>query len=402
MYFVYPGPKAWVQSSGRRLLNGMNQKWFRRIHGSQLIYNTCWEDPRMDRSWMTMDASSRVLMITSAGCNALDYLLDDPEKVVCVDMNYRQNALLELKKAVFKTLSYADLWRLFGCGQHHSFESLYLYMKPNLPAYAARYWDERQHYFRRNKVFPSFYFQGTSGKAAFCFHQFLKRSPRLRHTVMSLLEADSLDDQARIYASIEPVLLNRLVCWFLKQPSLMTLLGVPTAQMDLIQSSYPNEGMIEHIKASLRQALTKTPMHDNYFWHVYIKGFYTRECCPNYLKKEHHTLLKDRAARIETHTRSLTQYLQQTSETFTHFVLLDHQDWLAHVAPELLEEEWREIFKHAAPGAKVLMRSAARRIEFLPAWVTDRLSIDEASATELHALDRVGTYGCTFTATITS
>ena len=48
------------------------------------------------------------------------------------------------------------------------------------------------------------------------------------------------------------------------------------------------------------------------------------------------------------------------------------------------------------------MRSAASRIEFLPAWVTERLSFDEASATELHALDRVGTYGCTFTATITS
>ncbi|HCP39587.1 MAG TPA: DUF3419 domain-containing protein, partial [Verrucomicrobiales bacterium] len=71
----------------------MNQKWFRGIHGSQLVYNTCWEDPRMDRRWMKLDASSRVLMITSAGCNALDYLLDDPKKVVCVDLNYRQNAL---------------------------------------------------------------------------------------------------------------------------------------------------------------------------------------------------------------------------------------------------------------------------------------------------------------------
>ena len=56
----------------------------------------------MDRRWMKLDASSRVLMITSAGCNALDYLLDDPKKVVCVDLNYRQNALLELKKTVLR------------------------------------------------------------------------------------------------------------------------------------------------------------------------------------------------------------------------------------------------------------------------------------------------------------
>ena len=400
MYFVYPGTKALVKSGSRRLMESVNQKWFRRIHESQLIYNTCWEDPRTDRQWLNLDASSRVLMITSAGCNALDYLLDDPEQIVCVDMNFRQNALLELKKSAFNELSYPDLWRLFGCGQHNSFESLYRYLRSSLPKYAVDYWDDRQHYFLRNKVIPSFYFQGTSGKAAFCFHQFLKRSRQLQHSVMSLLNADSLEDQERYYSNIEPILLNRLVCWFLKQPSLMTLLGVPTAQMNLIHASYPTEGIIEHIRASLRQALTRTFIQDNYFWHVYIKGFYTRDCCPNYLKKEHYTFLKDRTHKIQTHTRSLTHYLQQTCERFSHFVLLDHQDWLAHVAPELLEEEWREIFQHATPGAKVLMRSAANQIRFLPDWVTERLAIDRDTATRLHAQDRVGTYGCTFTATI--
>ena len=24
--------------------------WFRHVHGSRLIYNTCWEDPRADRA----------------------------------------------------------------------------------------------------------------------------------------------------------------------------------------------------------------------------------------------------------------------------------------------------------------------------------------------------------------
>ena len=28
--------------------------WFRRVHGSRLIYNTCWEDPRADRELLQL------------------------------------------------------------------------------------------------------------------------------------------------------------------------------------------------------------------------------------------------------------------------------------------------------------------------------------------------------------
>jgi len=49
--------------------------WFRHVHGSRLIYNTCWEDPRADRALLGVGRGARIAMITSAGCNALDYLL---------------------------------------------------------------------------------------------------------------------------------------------------------------------------------------------------------------------------------------------------------------------------------------------------------------------------------------
>jgi DNA-binding NarL/FixJ family response regulator len=54
---------------------------FHHVHGGQLIYNACWEDPRIDRELMRLNAKSRVVMITSAGCNALDYLLDGPAEI---------------------------------------------------------------------------------------------------------------------------------------------------------------------------------------------------------------------------------------------------------------------------------------------------------------------------------
>jgi len=40
---------------------------FHHVHGRQLIYNTCWEDPRIDRQLLKLDGGSRVVVITSAG-----------------------------------------------------------------------------------------------------------------------------------------------------------------------------------------------------------------------------------------------------------------------------------------------------------------------------------------------
>ncbi len=44
---------------------------FKVVHGHNLVYNTCWEDPRLDHQAMKLTADDTVLVITSAGCNAL-------------------------------------------------------------------------------------------------------------------------------------------------------------------------------------------------------------------------------------------------------------------------------------------------------------------------------------------
>ena len=50
----------------------LGQRFFRAVHGSQLVYNQCWEDPAVDRQALRLTRDDRVLVITSAGCNALD------------------------------------------------------------------------------------------------------------------------------------------------------------------------------------------------------------------------------------------------------------------------------------------------------------------------------------------
>ena len=47
-----------------------------------VIYNISWEDPKVERELLKFGPNDRILTISSAGCNVLDYLIEGPEVVV--------------------------------------------------------------------------------------------------------------------------------------------------------------------------------------------------------------------------------------------------------------------------------------------------------------------------------
>ena len=376
---------------------------FQRVHGGNLVYNACWEDPRIDRELMALDHESRVVMITSAGCNALDYLLDDPAEIHAVDMNPRQNALLQLKSAMIRRDRFEDLFALFGEGTHPDFKSLHKEIEELLPAYANRYWKEKHYYFKSSKLNPSFYYRGTAGQMAWiALKTFTSGRGKLRQRTSAILEAKSIEEQQAIYEEVRPILWTKLVTWLLKQPVSMAMLGVPRAQIRLIEKNFAG-GIPGFLQAKLEQVFTEIPFWENYFWQVYMRGSYTRECCPNYLREEHQPVLRDRVDRIKTHSSTIANFLREHPAPYSHYVLLDHQDWMAAHRPEALAEEWQLILENSRPGTAILMRSASPEIDFIPAFARERLDlVDEARTEALHQRDRVGTYGCTLFAHVTA
>lgn len=366
---------------------------FRRVHGGRLVYNACWEDPRIDRRLLQLDASSRVVMVTSAGCNALDYLLDDPAAIHAVDVNFRQNALLELKLAMIRRGDFADLFELFGIGSHEDYRRIYASARRELSAAARVFWDANITFFNPRSLRKSFYYQGASGAAAWLMGNAMFRAkPNIRNFALCLLDANSLDEQREIYAALAPKIWGRLSNWLVRQPALMTLLGVPGPQIRLIENG-PHGGLAGYIKEKMRHVATELPARENYFWRVYITGSYTLGCCPEYLRRENQRALRVRTGRIHPHTGTLTQFLRAHPAAYSHFVLLDHQDWMAWHDPAALHEEWTLLLANSRPGTKILMRSAAPEIDFIPAAARERLRFFPERTAPLHATDRVGTYG---------
>lgn len=390
---VEPRGKSSGPNQTRQFLKATHDLVFHHVHGGQLIYNTCWEDPRIDRQLLQLRADSRVVMITSAGCNAFDYLLDDPAEIHAIDVNHRQNALLELKRAMICRGDFADLFELFGIGSHEKYRALYRAVRTGLPAYARAFWDRKISFFDPGSMKKSFYYHGTAGSAAWLLGGALFRAkPNIKNFALCLLDADTPAQQREIYALLEPKIWGRLSNWLVGQRIVMTLLGVPDPQIALIKNHYPG-GLTAYVKDKLRHVMTGLPARENYFWRVYITGSYTYTCCPNYLRSENLAPLAARADRIHAHTCTVTNFLRQNPGVYSHYVLLDHQDWLAWHDPEALLEEWELILANSRPGTRILLRSAGLNLDFVPEHIRARLRFFPGLTDALHATDRVGTYG---------
>src|SRR5215831_18072793 len=124
-----------------RRARGLVNRWlFGLLWRHSLVYNQCWEDPAVDRKALGLGPADRVIVITSAGCNALDYALTGA-RVVAVDANPRQNHLLELKLAGIRSLDFEAFFELFGCGSSKHAREIYAAVRPELPDAARAFWD---------------------------------------------------------------------------------------------------------------------------------------------------------------------------------------------------------------------------------------------------------------------
>lgn len=381
-------------------IDRLDQRLFSLITGRSLVYNACWEDPAVDREILRLGPDDDVLVITSAGCNALDYALQAPRSVWAVDANPRQNALLALKVAALRRLDRADVWRLFGEGRHPRARQLYRdALRGDLDEFARGYWDRRIGWFDSRR--GSFYFHGLSGLAAWGFRRYLAMQPRLRAAVERMFEADSVDAQRAIYeAEVGPRLWTRPVNAVLSSQLVMNLLGVPHPQRKLVEAQHGGQ-VAGFIREAIEYVVCRLPLRDNYFWRVYFTGRYAEDCCPEYLKPENVAALRGGLLdRLQWRSDTVTGFLQQHRGSISRFVLLDHMDWMSSYYPDALREEWEAILQRAAPNARILLRSAQSQPAYLESValgpeqrrLRELLAFREEGIDAWQAADRVHTY----------
>lgn len=364
------------------------------------VYPQIWEDPVTDMAAMEIEPHHSIVTIASGGCNAMSYLTANPARVIAIDLNPHHIALLRLKVQALRDLpDYESFFRFFGNAEDPVNPTIYdTLLAPKLDASTRNLWERRKLFGgRRIDFFASnLYRYGLLGKFIGAIHLLA----RLHGTKLErLIEAQTLEDQRRIFKEeVEPLFDSWLLKAMCRWPVTLYGLGIPPAQYDALRQSHGHKGDIMSVLYERVERLAcGYDMRSNYFaWQAFARRYdrQRRQAVPPYLAEDNFATLKTRASRIETHNILMTGYLaNQADRSLDRYVLLDAQDWMT---PEQLNALWAQITRTAAPGARVIFRTAAEESpltgvvdhEILSQW-----SYDAQEGRRFHEDDRSSIYG---------
>jgi S-adenosylmethionine-diacylglycerol 3-amino-3-carboxypropyl transferase len=369
------------------------------------VYNQIWEDPRVDLRALKLDGDSRVLTISSGGCNALNYLVESPGSVTAVDLNRHHIYLLNLKLAALKYLpNYEEFFDFFGRGKGKNTGANYLrYIAPHLDKDTSRFWESNTLagsylYGDRISFFTNagLYDHSRNGYFLRFFHRVAKLFGCHPEQV---LKARSIDEQKALFEKhIDPFFDTFIIRTLGKLPVTMFGLGIPPQQYDELKADLTGgRTVIDIYRERVRRLACDYPIDENYFaWQAFARKYDTedRKAVPEYLKEENYEELKTNAGRLTTIIGSATDVIKNSQpEAFNRFVFLDAQDWMN---AGQMTDLWSAVAEQAEPGSRVIFRTAgaASPIETnLPSDLKGKFSYDADLSKKLFKQDRASIYG---------
>lgn len=352
------------------------------FHG--IVFNMSWEDPEMDRVAFGLGGADTVISISSAGCNPLNFLTQSPRRLISVDSNPAQNALLELKLAGIETLDHPTFVDIFAARNPGVVSRVYTdKLRPNISPRAQAYWDRNLWMVERD-----LYRYGRMGLFCRLLRGFTRMLGIAPATMEEFFELRSLEEQKTWYEKqIAPRLWGPWSRRFVNFRPLMWLAGVHPRQFDLVDDRHD---MYDFVKERVEYALTKVPSYDNYFLSLAVTGRFRGNRLPPYLLEENFDTLRRNLDRVEVVNGWLGPYLDtQPAQSIDKFNLLDIFDWMT---PEAFEQTLKSVLRAARPGATMIYRSGSYKLE-PPDAILPYVTPNAELARELLARDRSATYG---------
>jgi S-adenosylmethionine-diacylglycerol 3-amino-3-carboxypropyl transferase len=352
------------------------------FHG--IVFNMSWEDPEMDRRALQVGPGDTVISISSAGCNPLNFLCQSPDRLITIDGNPAQNALVELKLAAIRALDHGAFFDIFAARRPAVVSRVYRSrLRPQLSPGARRFWDQNLWMAHRG-----LYDFGKMGLATRIVRRVLPLIGISRKQVEQFFELRSLAEQQAMYREyVEPRLWSPLVRRLCESRWFMYLCGVHPRQLALVDGRH---GIYPYVKERIEYALTRVPIYDNYFLSITVTGRFRDNRVPPYLLAENFETLRNNLDRVTVVNGWLGPYLDaQPAGSINKFNLLDIFDWMT---PELFEQTLRSVLRAAAPGARLIYRSGSYELP-PPESIGRHLHHHAELSKELLAIDRSATYG---------
>ncbi|MCC6628377.1 MAG: DUF3419 family protein [Chloroflexi bacterium] len=349
--------------------------------GRRVLYSQAWEDVAVARAALRIRPGDTVLAVAAAGDNPLALLLDEPGRLLAVDLNPAQTALVALKVAALRRLPAAAVGPFLGAGDDPDRPATYQQVRPALPAAAATFWDSASADLRRGVIHT-----GRFERYLDVFRRTVLRVVPGRATLRAMLAATTLAEQRRLYdqhwdrpawRALFRVFFSRpLLARFGRHPALFEHNSI--------------DDIAGHYLRRCRHGLTEVPIADNPYVTYMIAGGYDRpERFPPYLQPAALARLPTLTDRLVVETADLATVLAALpSASVDAFYLSDIFELFD---PDAYAATLAEVARVGRPGARLCYWNnlADRRRPPKMAHLLDSLD-NEAAA--LYARDRVFIY----------
>ena len=345
---------------------------------------------------MQIEPHHHVVAIASGGCNVLSYLTADPAKITAVDLNHAHVALVRLKIAGLRHLpGWQSFYRFFGeADSRQNLRDYQEFLRPVIDHSTRKYWESRTVTGRKrlSHFHSNIYSKGLLGSFIGMGHAVARV---YGHDVTKLLTARSVEQQREYFSQvIAPMFDRKAVKWITDRRVSLYGLGIPPAQYEALAGGEPMSAVL---RERLQRLACDFPLRENYFaWQAFGRSYAPGASgpLPPYLQERNFATLRLRASRVEVRQASFTNAVAAMPRGSAHrFVLLDAQDWMTD---DQLNALWEAIDHAAAPGARVIFRTAAKET-ILPGRLAqsllDRWRYLDQMSVELGRLDRSSIYG---------
>ena len=265
---------------------------------SRIRYAQCWEDADILLKALEVKPGDVCLSVASAGDNSLSLLAKNPAKVIAVDFNRQQIALLELKARAFKFLTYDELLCLVGVRPGDRIK-LYAKLRPHLSEATTNFFDVQKLDISRGI--------GHAGKFEKYFEIFRNAALPFVHTTNTcddLLIARSDGERRRFFDEIWNTPKWRTLFRMFFSRKVMGLLGRDPSFFQYVQAD-----VAEAILTRTEHALTNLDPSANPYLQWILKGNYV-SALPHYLRPENYEAIKANIDRLEWHVGSIESVLE--------------------------------------------------------------------------------------------
>lgn len=304
-------------------------------------YAQCWEDTDIVTEAMNVKPEDVCVSIASAGDNTLALLARSPSKVYALDLNPAQLALMELKAAAFKHLSYDEMLVVLGYRDGSNRRFLYENLAPSLSPAARSYWNSKLDDIECGVV--------NTGKFERYFEIFRKFSLPFTHsrkTVDALLKTKSREERERFFNRKWNTFRWRALVKVFFSELVMGSLG-----RDPRFFAYAENGLPEAVMTWTRKALVDQDPSKNPYLHWILKGKFGITL-PAFLREENFERIKMNTDKLELRQVSLEEFLSEIPQA-----QIDSMN-LSDVFEYVSEDNYKSIMKLIArackPGARVV------------------------------------------------